>query len=63
MNMQDDVMLLMARERIAEAEREAEIRRAVRMDRISRPAHVRLGLALVRLGHWLMADHSPLHSS
>ena len=57
MYIHEDMMLLMARERMEVAMRYAEQRRAVRAARPARPpARVRLGLALVRLGHWIMGN-------
>lgn len=59
MHIHEDTMLLMARERILEAERRAEVSRALRMARPARrPARVRLGMALVRIGQWIMGRPS-----
>ena len=59
MHIHEDTMLLMARERILEAERRAEVSRALRMTRPAhRPVRVRLGMALVRLGQWIMGRPS-----
>ena len=59
MHMHEDTMLLMAKERIQEAERRAELSRALRLARPPhRPARVRLGMALVRLGQWILGRPS-----
>ena len=54
MDIEEQVALQMAKERIEEAVRLAEQRRAIGFARPRRPARVRLGSALVRLGHWMM---------
>ena len=55
MHIHENMMLLMTRERIREAERRAEVSRALRQARPARhPARVRLGMALIRLGEWIM---------
>ncbi len=60
MHMLEDMMLLMAKERMEDALRHAEWRRALRLARgPRRPARVSLGMALVRLGHWLQGQRSP----
>ena len=57
MNLHEDTALLMARERMEDAMRFAEQRRLLRHARGPRqPARVRLGLAIVRLGRWLMGS-------
>ena len=57
MFIEDHTMLLMARERMEYASRSAEQRRVLRLARGPRRAtRVRLGLALVRLGHWIMGQ-------
>ncbi len=59
---QEDVLLHIVRERMQEARRQAEHRRALR--RGARPARrslrVHVGLALIRLGHGLLGRASPL---
>ena len=56
----EDIMLLMARERMEDAVRYAEQRRAHRIARTRRrPARVHLGMALVRFGHWIMGRSCP----
>ena len=52
MFIEDHAMLLMARERMKETSRSAEQRRALRLAEAPRQSiRVRLGIALVRLGH------------
>ncbi|MFI5341807.1 MAG: hypothetical protein ACHQ7N_18445 [Candidatus Methylomirabilales bacterium] len=59
MHMLEDMMLLIARERMEDALRSAEWRRALRLARgPRRPARVLLGMALIRLGHWLLGQPS-----
>jgi hypothetical protein len=59
MHIHEDMLLLMTRERIREAERRAEVSRALRLARPARrPARIRLGMALVRLGQWIMGRPS-----
>ena len=53
MDLEEQVALRMAKERIEEAVRAAEQRRAIGFERAARPVRVRLGSALVRLGHWM----------
>ena len=60
MYIEDHAMLLMARERMEDAARSAEQRRVLRLARAPRrTTRVRLGLALVRLGHWVMGQSFP----
>jgi hypothetical protein len=55
----EDIMLLMARERMEDAVRYAELMRAHHLARTRRrPVRARLRMALVRLGHWLMGRSS-----
>ena len=54
MDIDEQVALQMAKERIEEAVRLAEQRRAIGFERAARPVRVRLGSVLVRLGHWMM---------
>lgn len=64
MHMLEEMMLLMAKERMEEASRYAEWRRALRLAQgPRRPARVRLGMALIRLGHWIMGHPSPAPGS
>jgi hypothetical protein len=58
MFIEDYTMLLMARERMKEASRSAEQRRALRLAESPRQSiRVRLGIALVWLGHWMMGQY------
>ena len=60
MFIEDHVMLLMARERMEEASRSAEQRRVLRLaEAPHRSTRIRLGIALIRLGHWIMGQSSP----
>ncbi len=60
MYIQESAVLLMARERLEDAMHAAEQRRLLRLTRAPRrPARVRLGTALVRLGHWIQGRPSP----
>jgi len=60
MQMLEDMMLLIAKDRMEDALRFAESRRAIHLARGPRPpARVRLGLAVIRLGHWLLGHPSP----
>lgn len=53
----EDLAVLMVKERMDEARRFAQHRRAVRLARGLRPSpRVRLGMALVRFGCWLMGQ-------
>jgi len=52
----EQLLLQLAQERMAEAVQWAEQRRALRQSRPS--VRIRLGLALVRLGHWLAGQPS-----
>ena len=64
MFIEDHAMLLIARERMEDASRSAEQRRALRIARAPRRAtRVRLGLTLVRLGHWIMGHSFPVPSA
>ena len=56
MDLEEQVALRMAKERIEEAVRAAEQRRAIGFERAARPVRVRLGSVLVRLGHWMMGQ-------
>jgi hypothetical protein len=57
----EETALLMARERMEDAVRYAEQRRALRLARAPRlPVRVRLGMILVRIGHWIMGQSCPV---
>ncbi len=58
MDIQDDVLLTIAKERIAEAERHAALRRAIRGDRPGSTVRIRLGLALIRFGRLVMGNQA-----
>lgn len=63
MYIHEDAVMLAVKERMEDAMRLAEQRRALRAARPGRPprrsARVRLGMALVRLGHWIMGESLP----
>ena len=54
MEMNEQAMLLMARQRIQEALREAELSRALALHAPRRSLRVRLGSGLVRIGQWML---------
>ncbi len=54
MDINERVVLQLARERLEEAVRAAEERRAIGTTRVGRPVRARLGTILVTLGHWMM---------
>ncbi len=55
MHIHEHTMLIIAKERMADAARSAELVRPVRLDQAPRRwARVRLGVAMIRLGHWLI---------
>ena len=57
MFIEDQAMLLMARERMEETSRSADQRRALRSaEAPHRSTRVRLGIALIRLGHWILSQ-------
>ncbi len=59
MHIDEHIMLLIAKQRIQEAERRAQQLRALRPARAPRQTtRVRLGMALVRFGHWIMGQPS-----
>ena len=58
MHIHESVALRMAQERIEDAVRAAEQMRTIRSARAPRSARVRLGSALVRLGHWMIGHPS-----
>ncbi len=60
MFIEDYAMLLMAREQMQETSRSAEQRRVLRLaEAPHRSTRIRLGTALIRLGHWIMGRSSP----
>ena len=60
MHIHEDIVTMMAKERLEDALRFAERMRDLRLARAPRrPARVRLGIALIRFGHWLMGQSSP----
>ncbi len=56
MDIEEQVALQMAKERIEDAVRAAEERRAMAFERTGRPVRARMGSVLVRLGHWMMGQ-------
>ncbi len=54
MDINERVILQLAKERMEEAVRAAAERRAIGPERVGDPLRVRLGTFLVALGHWLM---------
>ena len=57
----EDFISLLVKERIEDAVRYAEQRRALRLAQAPRrPVRVRLGAALVRCGHWIMGESRPV---
>jgi len=54
----ESIAAQIAKERIADALREADQLRAIRLAGRRRVAWVRLGNALVRLGHWMSGQSS-----
>lgn len=57
MHIDEHMMLLMAKQRIQEAERRSQQLRALRLVRAPRQTtRVRVGMALVRFGHWIMGQ-------
>jgi hypothetical protein len=62
MDIHEQVALRMAREWIEDAVRAAEAMPAIRSTRARQTARVRVGSALVRLGHWMMGHPSPATS-
>ncbi len=60
MYIHEHTAVLMAKERMEEAWRHAEQAQALRLARPSRRSpRVLLGIALVRLGHWIQGQPSP----
>jgi hypothetical protein len=60
MDIHEHTVVLVAKERMEDARRSAEQVRALRLARTPRPsARVRLGTALVRLGHWIQGQPWP----
>jgi hypothetical protein len=57
MNIHEHTVVLMAKERMEDARRSVEQVRALRLVRTLRPsARIRLGMALVRFGHWIQGQ-------
>ena len=60
MYIHEDTVLMIVKERMDDAMRYAEHRRALRLIRAPNSStSVRLGTALIRLGGWLMGESSP----
>jgi hypothetical protein len=60
MYIHEDIAVIMIKERMEDAKRYSEQRRALRLARASRPAtRVRLGMLLIRFGRWLMGESPP----
>jgi|MudIll2142460700_1097286.scaffolds.fasta_scaffold1729061_1 hypothetical protein len=59
MDLHELIALRIAQDRIQVAVRFAEQERILRTARARRSTRVRLGGALVRLGHWMMGHASP----
>lgn len=60
MNIYEHTVVLMAKERMEDARRSAERVRALRLARTLRTsARIRLGMALVRFGHWIQGQPLP----
>jgi hypothetical protein len=62
MDLHEQLALQMAKERIADAVREAQRMRAIGFTGARRSARVRLGSALVRLGRWMAGQSRPVPS-
>jgi len=62
MDIQEEVALQIARDRIEDWVRAAEQMRAIRSGRLHQSARVRLGNALVRIGNWMIDHPSPARS-
>ncbi len=58
MDINERVLLQLAKERLEEAVRAAEERRAIGTERVGRPMRVRLGTILVTLGRWMMGPNA-----
>jgi hypothetical protein len=57
--MDEDTVMMIVKQRMDDAMRYAEQRRALRLARAPRPStRVRLGMAVIRLTRWLMGDSS-----
>ena len=54
MDFHEQITFQMAKERIEDAVRTAQRMHAIRSARAPRSARVRLGSALMKLGHWMM---------
>lgn len=56
----EDVVLMMVKERMNDRMRYVADRRALRLARAHRPSmKLRLGMALIRFGQWLMGESAP----
>ncbi len=56
MELHEDFMLLVAREKIADAERRAEELRAIRGNRPGKSLRARLGWMLIGWGRWILGE-------
>lgn len=57
MYIHEETVVMMVKQRMDDAMRYAEQRRALRLARASRPStRVRLGMVLIRFGHWMMGQ-------
>jgi hypothetical protein len=63
MDIHEQLAFRMAKERVEDAVRAAEQMRAIRFARARRSARIRLGRAVVRLGHWTLGQPSPAPSN
>jgi hypothetical protein len=59
MYIHEQIALRIAKDRIEEAVRAAEQRRAIRLAGSRTPARVRLGRSLVRVGYWISGQAAP----
>ncbi len=59
MDIHEHIALRIAKERMEDAVRSAEQMRALRLARARTSARIRLGRALVQLGHWMLGQPSP----
>jgi hypothetical protein len=63
MDIHEQLAWRMAMEQIDAEVRPAEQMRAIRFSRVRRSARIRLGRAVVRLGHWMLGQPSPAPST
>jgi len=63
MDIHEHIALRIAKERLEDAVRSAEQMRALRLTRARTSARIRLGRVLVRLGHWMLGQPSPVPPS